>query len=107
MPFLGDEEKAPPLSWVIIWGKTYSNSYGDDIPAVLRDWGYVFWDRERVMAKGGEMKAVLLSGWRNAWPWGYPRDKYEFGLRRESVLVSKWLEAGPFVGRRSVGRGMH
>ncbi|KAH6623230.1 hypothetical protein F5144DRAFT_657627 [Chaetomium tenue] len=76
MPFLGDEEKTPPLSWVIIWGETYSNTYGDDIPSVLRDWGYVFWDKERLMAKGGEMKAVLQSAWLDAWPCVDPRDKY-------------------------------
>ncbi|KAK3292882.1 uncharacterized protein B0H64DRAFT_403008 [Chaetomium fimeti] len=73
MPFLGDDEEAPPLAWVIIWRGRYSTTYGDVIPPVLQDWGYVFWDVHRLTARRGEMKTELLSAWLHKWPED-PRD---------------------------------
>ncbi|KAH6847556.1 hypothetical protein B0I37DRAFT_405501 [Chaetomium sp. MPI-CAGE-AT-0009] len=73
MPFLGDDEDAPPLAWVIIWRGTYSNTYGEVIPSVLQGWGYVFWDVQRLAAKGGEMKKELRLAWSQAWSGTDPR----------------------------------
>jgi hypothetical protein len=75
MPFFGDEENAPPLAWVIIWRGRYSNLYGDLIPSVLQDWGYVFWDVQRLTANGGEMKRQLRLAWLERWPDRDPRDE--------------------------------
>lgn len=51
--FLGDDEENPPLGWVTFWREEYSNMFGDHVPPALQDWGYVFWDRDRLTEIGG------------------------------------------------------
>ncbi|KAK1655116.1 hypothetical protein BDP81DRAFT_468400 [Colletotrichum phormii] len=49
LPFDGDKENGPPFGWVLLWGGTYSNSLGGRTPdTTLKDWGYVFWDKESI-----------------------------------------------------------
>ncbi|KAK3899646.1 hypothetical protein C8A05DRAFT_17951 [Staphylotrichum tortipilum] len=62
MPFIGDREDAPPLAWVILWRGLYSNTYGDSIPAPLRNFGYVLWDAERLERTGGRRRVEAHSG---------------------------------------------
>jgi hypothetical protein len=72
--FLGDSfdtKPRPPFSWCLMWKGTYSNRYGDDIPDELRQWGYIFWDRERVI--GSKARELLLRTWRTQ-HWADPRD---------------------------------
>jgi hypothetical protein len=52
--FWGDDEDGPPLGWVILWRETYSNFFGDPVPPSLQDWGYVFWDLDRLIRMGGK-----------------------------------------------------
>lgn len=58
--------------WCLMWTGTYSNRYGDDIPDDLRQWGYVFWDRERVIGSGA--RGLLLRTWRSE-HWTMDRSK--------------------------------
>ncbi|KAG8165663.1 hypothetical protein KVR01_004215 [Diaporthe batatas] len=72
--FLGDSfdtKLGPPFGWCLMWRGTYSNRYGDDIPDKLRHWGYVFWDRERVI--GSTARRLLLHTWRDQ-HWEDPRN---------------------------------
>ncbi|KAL2262529.1 hypothetical protein VTK26DRAFT_1059 [Humicola hyalothermophila] len=56
--FAGDTEDGPPLAWVIGWCGRYCNTHGPIIPAELKAWGYVSWDRRRLIKSGGK-DAVL------------------------------------------------
>ncbi|KAL2015312.1 hypothetical protein VTK56DRAFT_5890 [Thermocarpiscus australiensis] len=58
LAFAGDTEDDPPLAWVIGWRGRYSNTYGFIIPAPLKAWGHVFWDRRRLIESKGK-DAVL------------------------------------------------
>jgi len=58
LPFCGDTEDGPPIAWVTEWRGRYSNSYGGAIPASLKKWGHVFWDRGRLIRSKG-MEHVL------------------------------------------------
>ncbi|KAH7171617.1 hypothetical protein DER46DRAFT_592456 [Fusarium sp. MPI-SDFR-AT-0072] len=49
MAFNGDDEDSPPLAWVTFWNGQYSNLYGDFLPRSLREWGYIMWDRNRLV----------------------------------------------------------
>ncbi len=51
--FSGDKEDGPPAAWTTIWGNTFSNTYGDIIPSSMQNWGYVFWDEERLLQSRG------------------------------------------------------
>ncbi|RBR21893.1 uncharacterized protein FIESC28_04736 [Fusarium coffeatum] len=53
MPFTGDSEGSPPLAWVTIWKGTSSNRFGQWIPRLFREWGYVMWDSGRMITAGG------------------------------------------------------
>ncbi|KAK4098005.1 hypothetical protein N658DRAFT_509926 [Parathielavia hyrcaniae] len=66
LPFLGDDEDAPPLAWVIIWRGRYSNEYGEHIDFRYKRWGYVFWDYRRLNESGAK-KQLVRNGrrWRN------------------------------------------
>lgn len=64
-PFVGDELSGPPLAWTLIWGGTYSNLYGGYLPDEIRQWGYVFWDENRLRTHGGEQ--VLIAQWEGRW----------------------------------------
>jgi len=72
LPFTGDREDGPPLAWVVIWGGTYSNMYGDMVPDSLQEWGYVFWDAGRLVESGGEQE--LRREWAEVWKGNDPRD---------------------------------
>lgn len=65
LPFQGDCLSGPPLAWTIIWGGTYCNMIGDYIPDKLRQWGYVFWDADRLEGCGG--RDVLRRQWEDRW----------------------------------------
>lgn len=68
MDFEGDSPDiidAPPFAWWLMWRGTYSNRYGDEIPDKLREWGYVFWDRERII--GARARELLVDTWRRTW----------------------------------------
>ena len=49
LEFAGDgvPPSGPPLGWVLLWGGTYANLYGEHVPETVRNWGYVFWDEHR------------------------------------------------------------
>ncbi|KAF5585791.1 hypothetical protein FPCIR_8221 [Fusarium pseudocircinatum] len=49
MRFKGESYDSPPFAWVVFWRELYSNLYGDYIPASFRPWGYVMWDKERLV----------------------------------------------------------
>ncbi|KAF4337256.1 hypothetical protein FBEOM_8845 [Fusarium beomiforme] len=49
MSFSGDNESSPPLAWVTFWKERYSNLFGDFLPRSLRQWGYIMWDRSRLL----------------------------------------------------------
>lgn len=63
MPFRGDRETVvdaqgllyPPMAWVALWGGTYSNVFGDNLPAALRLWAYVMWDATRLDPVAGDV----------------------------------------------------
>lgn len=58
LPYRGDIEDGPPLAWVTEWKGNYSNSFGGAIPASLKKWGHVFWDRDQLVGSKG-MEDVL------------------------------------------------
>ena len=60
--FSGDGEGGPPLAWAIMWQGRYSNRYGSLIPDSLKQWGYVFWDGERILWT--PVKHGLLQTWK-------------------------------------------
>lgn len=77
LPFQGDGLSGPPLAWTILWGGTYCNMIGDYIPGKLRQWGYVFWDADRLESCGG--RDVLRRQWEYRWdPDEDPRDSVYF-----------------------------
>ncbi len=54
--FDGDKEDGPPLGWVTLWRGVYGNEYGQMLPRPLQEFGYVFWDAERLVKSGGEAR---------------------------------------------------
>ncbi|KAF2968709.1 hypothetical protein GQX73_g4903 [Xylaria multiplex] len=52
--FVGDTvpPDGPTFAWVSLWGRKYSNIYGDYVPRSLRRWGYVMWDKRRWINMG-------------------------------------------------------
>ncbi|KAF5582554.1 hypothetical protein FPANT_8485 [Fusarium pseudoanthophilum] len=52
MSFEGEGYESPPFAWVVFWRELYSNLYGDYIPASFRPWGYVMWDKDRLVNTG-------------------------------------------------------
>ncbi len=70
LPFSGDNEHGPPLAWVIGWRGRFLNRYGVAIPAALKPWGHVFWDRRRLIDIKGT-NAVLRARDVDDWyDWG-------------------------------------
>lgn len=67
LPFSGDIQHGPPLAWVVGWSGRYVNRYGPAIPAPLKAWGHVFWDRRRLIESKG-LNAVLRE--RDGYCWG-------------------------------------
>lgn len=65
LPFRGDCLCGPPVAWTTIWGGTYSNLIGMYLPDKMRQWGYVFWDADRLEAHGG--MDVLRRQWEDCW----------------------------------------
>ncbi|KAF5671877.1 hypothetical protein FDENT_10723 [Fusarium denticulatum] len=49
MRFEGECYYSPPFAWVVFWRELYSNLYGDYIPTSFRPWGYVMWDKDRLV----------------------------------------------------------
>ncbi|KAG5804476.1 hypothetical protein H9Q74_001855 [Fusarium xylarioides] len=49
MSFEGESYDSPPFAWVVFWRELYSNLYGDYIPPSFRPWGYVMWDKDRLV----------------------------------------------------------
>ncbi len=58
LAFVSDTEDGPPLAWVMGWRGIYVNRYGPAIPAPLKTWGHVVWDRRRLIESKG--KDVVL-----------------------------------------------
>lgn len=58
LPFVGDAEDQPPLAWVIFWRGRYSNRYGEAVRPGLQRWGYVFWDRKRLIQIKGTQEVL-------------------------------------------------
>jgi hypothetical protein len=56
MDFTGDAvpPDGPPLAWVLLWGGTYANLFGEYIPKALKQWGHVMWDARRWAELGAE-----------------------------------------------------
>ena len=52
----------PPLAWVSLWDGLYVNRYGEHVPAVLRQCGYVLWDQSR-WAKLGGPEGLISEQW--------------------------------------------
>lgn len=73
LPFQGDNEALPPLSWTLIWQETYSNLSGIFIPESIRLWGYTMWDATRIEHTGA--KEVLARQWRERWKDTDPRTR--------------------------------
>jgi len=70
LPFSGDIEDGPPLAWVIGWRGRFFNRYGVAVPAALKPWGHVFWDRRRLIDSKGT-DAVLRARDVDDWyDWG-------------------------------------
>lgn len=55
----------PPLAWVIMWDEKYCNLYGEYIPRLFRECGYVLWDEQRwnTIPRARQM---LLSSWKSS-----------------------------------------
>ncbi|KAF5981523.1 hypothetical protein FCOIX_4171 [Fusarium coicis] len=49
MTFEGESYDSPPFAWVVFWRELYSNLYGDYLPPSFRPWGYVMWDKDRLV----------------------------------------------------------
>ncbi|KAL2878339.1 hypothetical protein SGCOL_006309 [Colletotrichum sp. CLE4] len=74
LPFDGDKENGPPFGWVLLWGGTYSNSPGGRTPDTpLKDWGYVFWNKESIP---DSVHLILNEMWNGGLD---PRDHWEPG----------------------------
>lgn len=65
LPFQGDCLYGPPVAWTTIWDETYSNLIGMYLPDTMRQWGYIFWDVDRMKAYGG--LDVLRRQWEDYW----------------------------------------
>ncbi|KAF5689702.1 hypothetical protein FCIRC_1263 [Fusarium circinatum] len=62
MSFSGDDEDSPPLAWVTFWKGRYSNLFGDFLPRSLRQWGYIMWDRNRLV--NADALALIEQEWK-------------------------------------------
>lgn len=65
LPFQGDSDDLPPLTWTMIWQGIYSNRFGGYIEQPMRLWGYIMWDAARVENTGA--REVLKRQWRICW----------------------------------------
>ncbi|RSM09352.1 hypothetical protein CEP52_004164 [Fusarium oligoseptatum] len=54
----------PPLGWMHLWSRGYSNVYGEYIPRSLQTMGYVMWNTKRWKFKGAE--EMVFEKWRFA-----------------------------------------
>lgn len=72
LPFQGDDDDLPPLTWTIIWQGTYSNLFGWYIRHPMRLWGYIMWDTARIESTGA--RELLIQQWRRYWKYHNPRD---------------------------------
>ncbi|KAL4881033.1 hypothetical protein BJY04DRAFT_218551 [Aspergillus karnatakaensis] len=64
----------PPFAWPLLWKGSPSNLYGYCIPPDLRRWGYIFWDRERMVQSRAERR--LHQQWEAMWKGKEPREEY-------------------------------
>ncbi len=61
LSFSGDTEDEPPLAWIMYWRGRYSNTYaGASVDNSLQEWGYVFWDRRRLVRSKGREEVLRL-----------------------------------------------
>ncbi|CAP73512.1 uncharacterized protein PODANS_2_8910 [Podospora anserina S mat+] len=62
LPYVGESESEPPYGWVLVCNGKYLNAYGGDVRKPSpRDWGYVFWDRWRLIEFKGDRKLKSTS----------------------------------------------
>ncbi|KAI1311715.1 hypothetical protein F5Y03DRAFT_286812 [Xylaria venustula] len=61
MHFMGDTvpPDRPPVAWVVLWGRKYSNIYGEYVPQLVRRWGYVMWDEDRWVDMGADESFIV------------------------------------------------
>ncbi|KAF4418720.1 hypothetical protein FACUT_11710 [Fusarium acutatum] len=62
MSFEGESYDSPPFAWVVFWKESYSNLYGDYIPQSFRPWGYVMWDKDRLV--NADAVAIINREWK-------------------------------------------
>ncbi|EWY97337.1 hypothetical protein FOYG_02195 [Fusarium oxysporum NRRL 32931] len=62
MSFEGESYDSPPYAWVVFWKELYSNLYGDYIPPSFRPWGYVMWDKNRLV--NADAVAIINREWK-------------------------------------------
>ncbi|KAF5698363.1 hypothetical protein FGLOB1_12109 [Fusarium globosum] len=61
MSFEGESYDSPPFAWVVFWKESYSNLYGDYIPQSFHTWGYVMWDKNRLV--NADAAAIINQEW--------------------------------------------
>jgi hypothetical protein len=52
----------PPFAWVTLWGGRYASIYGEYVPKSLRQWGYVIWDKSRLIEMGAD-ESFITGQW--------------------------------------------
>ncbi|KAH7490884.1 hypothetical protein BFJ66_g15459 [Fusarium oxysporum f. sp. cepae] len=62
MSFEGESYDSPPYAWVVFWKELYSNLYGDYVPPSFRPWGYVMWDKNRLV--NADAVAIISREWK-------------------------------------------
>lgn len=65
--FSREAEDGPPLAWVIYWRGKYSNRYGETVDPGLHKWGYVFWDKKRLVKMKGTEEVLRARDRYNDW----------------------------------------
>lgn len=76
LPFRGDDLDRPPLGWTDMWDGTYSSLFGGFTSNMIRRWGYVFWDADRMNRLG--RRQLLRAQWTDYWD-GDPRRGISYG----------------------------